>query len=142
MRQPSGLQLASIVAAVTCAACASAGQTARSPLSSGDWRLLEINGVAAIPNEIDRRPSIRFTTDSARVTGNGGCNSYGGDAAFNGSSVRVSRLISTKRACNDAALNQQETRLFSVLETVDRYSVSADTLKLFHGSGVALRFVR
>jgi putative lipoprotein len=127
---------------LVCAACASAGQTARSPLSTGEWRLLEINGIAAIPTQVDRRPTIRFSADSARATGNGGCNSYGGDATVSGSSLHVSRVISTKRACLDPALNQQESRFFSALETVDRYAVSSDTLSLYHGPDAALRFVR
>jgi heat shock protein HslJ len=114
----------------------------RTPLSTGEWRLLEINGVEAIPTQVDRRPTIRFSADSARASGNGGCNSYGGEATISGSSLRVSRVISTKRACTDAAMNQQESHFFSVLETVDRYAVSSDTLSLYHGSAAALRFVR
>jgi len=128
--------------ALICVGCASAGQTGRPPLATGDWRLLDINGIAAIPNEIDRRPTIRFSADSGRASGNGGCNSYGGQATISGTSLQVSRVISTKRACVDAALNQQESRFFAALETVDHYSVSSDTLRLLRGSAVALRFVR
>lgn len=127
---------------ILCTACASVAQTAHSPLSKGEWHLLEINGVAAIPDQVDRRPTIRFSADSSRAEGNGGCNSYGGEATISGSSLHVSRVISTKRACIDAALNQQESRFFSALETADRYAVSADTLRLYRGTGVALRFVR
>lgn len=142
MSQPRRSPVVSAVIATFCAACAGAAQTAHSPLSKGEWHLLEINGAAAIPDQVDRRPTIRFSTDSARAEGNGGCNSYGGEATISGSSVHVSRVISTKRACIDAALNQQETRFFSALGTVDRYAVSADTLRLYHGPDVALRFVR
>ncbi|HEY4307016.1 MAG TPA: META domain-containing protein [Gemmatimonadaceae bacterium] len=117
-------------------------QTSHGPLSKGEWKLLEINGTAAVPGETDRRPTIRFNVDSARADGSGGCNSYGGEAAVKGASLHVSRVISTKRACVDAGLNQQESRFFDALGTVDRYAVSADTLTLYHGPDVALRFVR
>ena len=142
MKNPLGVSIVSLGVTLICAACASVGQTARTPLSTGEWHLLEINGVAAIPTQIDRRPTIRFSADTARARGNGGCNSYGGQATINGSSIQVSRLISTKRACVDAAMNQQESRFLSVLETVDRYTLSSDTLRFYRGSDVALRFVR
>jgi len=142
MSKPFAGLIVSVCASLICLGCASVAQGTRSPLATGDWQLLDINGVAAIPNEIDRRPTIRFSADSARASGNGGCNSYGGEATISGSSLHVSRVISTKRACVDAAMNQQESRFFSVLETVDHYSVSSDTLRLLRGSAVALRFVR
>ena len=142
MRPSLSLSVLAAGFSVFTVACATGGQTARSPLSIGQWHLLEINGVATIPTEIDRRPTLRFSADSARAEGNGGCNSYGGQATINGSSFKVSRVISTKRACVDASLNQQESRFLSVLETVDRYAVSRDTLRLYRGPDVALRFVR
>jgi heat shock protein HslJ len=125
-----------------CAACASVAQSARSPLPNHEWHLIDINGVAAIPDQVDRRPTIRFSADTAQVDGNGGCNSYGGEATISGPSLHVSRVISTKRACVDASLNQQESRFLSALSTVDRYAVSRDTLRLYRGPDVALRFVR
>jgi heat shock protein HslJ len=127
---------------VICAACASVAPSSRAPLSTGEWHLLAISGVEAIPDQIDRRPTIRFNADTTRASGNGGCNSYGGDAAVGGGSLHITRVISTKRACVDAALNQQESRFFSMLAAVDRYSVAADTLLLYRGPDVALRFVR
>jgi putative lipoprotein len=136
------LQLVTAAFATLCAACASVAQTAHSSLAKGEWHLLEINGMATIPAQVDRRPTLRFSADSARAEGNGGCNSYGGAATIQGSTLHVSRVISTKRACVDAALTQQESRFFSALETVDRYAVSADTLRLYRGPDVALRFVR
>lgn len=62
-------------AAVVCAACASSAQKGAAPLATGEWLLVDIAGVAAVPEQMDRRPTIRFSVDSARATGNGGCNS-------------------------------------------------------------------
>jgi heat shock protein HslJ len=98
--------------------------------------------VPATPAEISRRPTIRFSADSGRATGSGGCNSYGGTATITGQSMRISRVISTKRACIDPSTNAQESRFFVALESVDRFHISADTLQLYRGSGVALRFAR
>ena len=134
--------LAGLSLAVICAACAGMTHSAAGSIAANDWRLVEINGTAAVPADAARRPTLRFSADSARASGSGGCNSYGGTAAINGPSLQISRVISTKRACVDAALNEQETRFFRALESVDRYAISADTLRLFNGAGVALRFVR
>lgn len=137
--------LASVALAVVCAACAAcAGMThsAAGSIAANDWHLVEINGAAAVPADAAGRPTLRFSADSARASGSGGCNSYGGTAAINGPSLQVSRVISTKRACIEPALNEQETRFFRALESVDRYAIAGDTLQLFHGTDVALRFVR
>jgi len=128
--------------AAICAACAGMTHTASGTINANDWHLVEINGTAAFPADEGRRPTLRFSADSGRATGSGGCNSFGGTATISGPSLRVSRVISTKRACTDQALNEQETRFFSTLEAVDRYAITADTLKLYRGPAVALRFVR
>lgn len=142
MSKSASMLIASVGLAGLCAACASATHAAAGSIAANDWHLVELGNTAAIPADAARRPTIRFSPDSARASGSGGCNSYGGTAVINGASLRVSRVISTKRACVDQALNQQETRFFSALETVDRFAISADTLRLFRGSAVSLRFVR
>jgi heat shock protein HslJ len=134
--------LAGLAVSVVCAACAGMSKSAAGTLAANDWHLVAINGMAAIPGDEARRPTIRFSTDSARASGSGGCNSYSGTATVSGESLHVSRVISTKRACIDQALNEQETRFFGALETVDRYGISGDTLSLYRGPDVALRFVR
>src|SRR5690349_6178487 len=73
-------------------------------LSGPDWRLVELNGRAAIPDDPARRPWIRFNTDSSRVSGSAGCNRMSGPFTLSGESMHFGALISTKMACADQAL--------------------------------------
>ena len=55
--------------------------------------------------------------------------------------LRFAGLGSTKRACVDPLLAQQEQRFMNALERVDRYTVAGDTLALHAGSRVVARLV-
>jgi heat shock protein HslJ len=142
MRHSSMWLLAGLCVSVVSTACAGRTRTAAGSIAANEWHLVEISGTAAIPTDEARRPTLHFSADSARASGNGGCNSYGGTAVISGRSIKVSRLISTKRACIDQAMNEQETRFLSALEAVDRYAISGDTLRLYRGPDMSLRFIR
>ena len=125
------------------AACPSTrGGTSAGILAEADWRLVELNGQPAVPTDAARRPWLRFAADSGRVSGSGGCNRASGPFTVDGSSIHFGPIISTKMACADAALNQQETGFFSVLQSTDRYEVVSDTLSLYHGPNRLARLVR
>jgi len=109
-------------------------------LSGSDWRLAELNGRAAVPSEMQRRPWIRFESDSGRVSGSAGCNRMSGSFKLDGESIDFGAMVSTKMACADLALNQQEQDLFIALENADRYEVSGPTLVLRKGDTALARF--
>lgn len=142
MHRSSSLLVASLCVSAVSLACAGRARTAAGSIVANDWHLVEISGTAAIPTDEARRPTLHFSADSGRASGNGGCNNYGGTAVIAGQSITVSRLISTKRACIDPAMNAQETRFLTALEAVDRYAISGDTLRLYRGPDLSLRFVR
>jgi heat shock protein HslJ len=142
MQHSSKLVVASLCVSLASAACAGRMHSAAGSIAGNEWHLVEISGTAAIPTDEARRPTLAISADSSRASGNGGCNSYGGTAAISGQSIKVSRLISTKRACIDQAMNEQETRFLGALEAVDRYAISGDTLRLYRGPGMSLRFIR
>jgi putative lipoprotein len=142
MRLSSGLLAASLCLSVISMACAAPRQSAAGSIAANDWHLVEISGTAAIPTDEARRPTLHFSADSSRASGNGGCNTYSGTAAISGQTITMSRLISTKRACIDPAMNAQETRFLSALEGVDRFAISGDTLRLYRGPDLSLRFIR
>jgi heat shock protein HslJ len=59
-----------------------------------------------------------------------------------GETIRFTKLFSTRRACIDDRLNQQETRYLAALEAVDRFSISGDTLTLFAAGQPRAKFTR
>jgi heat shock protein HslJ len=134
-------RLALLLCGAATAACATTRAAGELQTLSGlDWRLVELNGRAAVPVDPARRPWIRFNTDSSRVAGSGGCNRMSGPFTLSGESMQFGALISTKMACADQALNQQEVDFFGALQSTDRYVLSGDTLKLIKGSETVARF--
>jgi len=134
-------RLALLLSGVATAACATkrVGGDLQT-LGGADWRLVELNGRAAIPAELTRRPWIRFNTDSSRVSGSAGCNRMSGPFTLRGDTMQFGSLISTRMACGDQALNQQESDFFGALQSTDRYALSGDTLKLIKGTETVARF--
>jgi heat shock protein HslJ len=133
------------LALLLCGAATAACATTRASgdlqtLSGPDWRLVELNGRVAVPADPARRPWIRFSTDSNRVSGSAGCNRMSGPFTVSGESMQFGALISTKMACADQALNQQESDFFGALQSTDRYALSGDTLKLMKGLETVARF--
>jgi para-nitrobenzyl esterase len=100
------------------------------------WKLTEILGVA-IENG---RAHIEFSSNPTRVSGNGGCNMFSGDAEVSGSRLKLSRLISTKRACVDTAIQDIENRFMRALEQVTGYELRGDKLVLLANERSVLGF--
>jgi len=100
----------------------------------GNWRILSINGRPTL----ERSPAtIRFEGD--RVSGNTGCNAFGGSFRFKRGWLTTGPMISTRRACIAPSANDQERELLAFLG--DRASVSQgnrDRLVLTARSGGTL----
>jgi hypothetical protein len=84
---------------------------------------------------------LRFGEDR-RVSGATGCNTLGGAYERTGEQLRFGDLFSTKMACVEENRMTQETRFMRVLDDVDRFAITGDTLTLFRAGSPAARFVR
>lgn len=94
------------------------GETAAppSPMIEGEWRVLTINGRPAIAGA-----PATVTFKGNRISGNTGCNAFGGSFRLERGFLTAGPLISTKRACLRFN-NQQERDLLDLLG--QRLSVS------------------
>ena len=107
------------------------------------WRLVELEGEPSIGGGGAREPHLIFSTDSAdRVGGATGCNSMGGTYEADATTIRFSKLFSTKMACVEEDRMRQEARFVKALESADRYAISGDTLALSAGSEIVAKFVK
>ena len=104
-----------IAAAATLASCAHDGTTmttgATSPptLAGTQWTIASLNGAAPAAQ---RKAEIRFSED--RISGNAGCNSFGGGYAVADNVMTATRLVSTKMACPEPGM-AQESAVFEIL---------------------------
>lgn len=71
-------------------------------------------------------PFVQFGANG-EMTGNGGCNNFGGSYKLNGERLIIGPIMSTKKACMGDVM-QQETAFFQALQKAHR--VAATRLKL------------
>ena len=106
------------------------GRSTANALENREWRLVEVRGRPAVPSTGMRQASIRFSPDSVRVSGSGGCNRISGTYSRDDDRLSFGPIMATKMACADASLNRQETDFLSALQATTRYDITNDTLSL------------
>lgn len=112
-------------------------------LSGSSWLLTATSGqdhqTLVLP---DSGITLSFD-DESRISGNGGCNGYGGVYALEGDDeIALTEIISTLRACADNQLTTQESIYLSALSGVTHYELSENQLTLRIEDVESLHFVR
>lgn len=108
------------------------------PLPGTSWVLEEVGGVPVVQRG---RATLEFA-ESGRASGNGSCNRFSGTATIAGDLLSFGPLMSTKMACVEETLTNQETRYLASLGSAQRYAVAGDTLRIYLAGGGELRFAR
>jgi len=112
-------------------ACATGGGSADPiALDGTSWRATRIAGQAVV----GAAPTIAFD-QAFRVSGDAGCNSFGGTYSQAGSTIGFSPLVATRRACADEARNAQETRYLATLQAAGQAQIDGDRLTLIGTAG-------
>ncbi len=83
---------------------------------------------------------IEFDAQQQRFSGFSGCNRFAGGFSRAGTTLTLSQIASTRRACLDAAAQRTETDFLQALEAVTRFEIQADTLRLYAGDLLVLVF--
>jgi len=117
-------------------------QSSPTSLEGTDWRLVELNGKRALGTEGPGRAGLEFQRGGGRVSGSTGCNRFSGSFTLDGAALRFAPLATTRMACIDEKINQQELAFLSALGATERYALAGDTLTLVGPSGNLARFVR
>lgn len=99
--------------ALLIAGCAHVGAASDRPatrsLAGTHWVITGINGAAPTAQ---RKAAVSFTAD--RISGNAGCNGFGGGYALAAGVLTVTQMISTKMACLGPGMDQ-ESAVFKIL---------------------------
>jgi heat shock protein HslJ len=90
-------------------------------LTQKDWVAQSIAGKPVV--QIGR---VTLSFGEGRVSGRGGCNLYSGQVEYGRGTIRIGPLISTKMACVEGGLMQQESAYLSTLQGAERYAVGSD----------------
>ena len=79
--------------------------------------------------------------ESARITGNGGCNNYFGELMMDRTvgNFSTKNIGATKMACDNMS---EETNYFSMLGAATKYVVNGTTLELYKDKLLLLKFTK
>ena len=119
-----------IGAVLALSACAASGAN---DLDGTNWKLDSIGGVA-----VAHSATLSFA--DGKITGNGGCNSFGGGYKLDGSTITISEPIaSTLMACEGDVMDL-ETNYLNALQSGPTFSKSGNQLTLTTPDGMTLVF--
>ena len=138
-----------VVIGLLVTSCASSKKPAANPptaasgtqisLPGTEWVLADLAGTPALPAG---KATLAFP-EAGRVAGNGSCNRFTGAAAIAGDHLKMGPLASTRMACADDTVNQQEATYFKALDAATRYSYQDPYLLIYaDGFDKPLRFTR
>lgn len=128
-------------------ACSSHDNKAANPLPASstislvgtEWVLRDLAGTPALASP---QATLSFP-EAGRVAGSGSCNRFTGSVEISGSRLKFGPLASTRMACMDNGVSDQEDRYFKALGGATSYELENGDL-LINSAAVAkpLRFAR
>ena len=129
----------SIIGGLLLAACSS--ETSTPELSGTNWKLVAYGPANnPIPAAEGIETSVKFGTDG-RISGNLGCNSFGGEYKQTGTQLTFGPMMSTEMACPEPQMSQESISLSILSGTVD-FRVEGDKLTIDGAGGNQLILVR
>jgi heat shock protein HslJ len=93
----------------------SATPLADDPLAGTSWRLETLTTSSGEAPVIGEAALTLAFDANGEVSGEGGCNQFGGQYTAEGGSLTISEIVQTERACQDQALMAQEQQYLSAL---------------------------
>ena len=106
------------------------GSVSASALAGTTWRLVALAGKEADTGVIS---TLVFNAEGG-VNGNGGCNSFGGGVAINGTEIKFGDLFSTMMGCEEAK-SKQETAFHAALKKAEAFRLDSQELVFLNSAG-------
>jgi heat shock protein HslJ len=103
--------------------------TAQPASLTGAWTLISYGPAASpAPAVPDSQAGITFNEDGS-VTGNSGCNGFGGQYTVEGDQITFSEIVSTLMLCDEPLMGQEEA-VHQVLTGTAGYQIEDSTLTI------------
>jgi len=104
--------------------CQADGTNRASVLEESPWTLVDLDGTAPLDQ---KRPTLNF--EAGQISGNTGCNQYGGEFQVEDGAIQIEDLYSTEMACFEpAGVMEQEQMYLELLRSIDRFEIVDDHL--------------
>ena len=121
--------LIGVLAILVLAACAGG----LSASVEGQWKLVSFGlSSAQVPAAPDVETSIEFNSDG-NMTGNVGCNGFGGEYSIKGDQIEFGPVMSTMMYCEEIA--EQESGTLAVFQETASFVLDGDTLTITSADG-------
>jgi heat shock protein HslJ len=126
-------------------ACASTGgQSLLSleDLANTHWQLSELGDIGAELPVVEGSTVTLDLGTNGEISGNAGCNSFGGTFTLDNSKLTVGEITSTLMACTDQLVMDQENQVLTALKNATGIELNGDELTILYNEGKsALRFL-
>lgn len=124
------------------AACTPQPQEVELGLANTKWTLVSF-GEPGAETSVAEGSTITLEFDSeGQVSGSGGCNSYSAQYEIQADTLSFGLVTSTRMACQQESIGQQEQSYFQALEAAGRYELDGERLAIWYNDGKAvLNFV-
>jgi heat shock protein HslJ len=105
---------------------------AQAPSLTGTrWVATQINnGTGGVTSVVAGTTVTAVFGEDGKMAGTSGCNDYSGSYTVDGSSMTLTGLTSTRKACMDDAVTAQEAQYLAALERVTSFTIAGDILQL------------
>jgi len=103
-------------------------------LEGTEWHLIAFGDEDMVNYQPDVA-TITATFADNQLSGNAGCNGYGGDYTIEGSTLMLSPIISTLMACADETVGTTESAYFAALASVGDYAIAGNLLTITYAAG-------
>lgn len=101
-------------------------------LSQAKWQLVELEGKTIDQSTMEKKIQFDLNVVDGTITGFSGCNTFRGNySAEKGNRISFTQLASTRMACPDNSINENE--VLNVFNLADNFTISGDTLILNKG---------
>ncbi len=122
--------LLSLAALLLLSLPASADGDPLADLIGTNWQLTALDGA---PVATDTAATLNISADS--ISGNGGCNTYGGQLASTPTGIAFTQVFTTMMACPNL---DREQAYFAALEATENFAITAGKLQLLDGNANVL----
>lgn len=130
------LILSLVAGMILLTACAGDNSADGAELAGVTWVLMELNGETPLA---ESRTTLQLAAE--QLSGNAGCNHYGGSYEIKGDSLRFDGIYSTEMACLEPdGLMDQELIYLDLLRGADQFELTGDVLRIFSETKPVLVF--
>lgn len=121
------------------ASCSAIPSLGKSKVGASQTNIVNTQWTLADNNLSGKKPTL--IVENGKISGNAGCNNYFGNLVLDATAgnFNAEKIGSTRMACDNSA---SENNFLDMLDEADKYVVTGNTLELYKGNLLLLKFTK